>query len=365
MSRRLIHILGSNRWSGVERYALDLCRHFRNKGWKVAVLTRDAKAVDNKFTDASIPLFHAPLSGLIDWQSVFSLMRIFRRRSRLTEGTVIHTHRYRDALRAIIARKLSGTPDVKIVMTLHTVSPGRDSALYRYIYRNLDAQLFVSHCVKEAFLSTWAGAPPPMAEDRMKVLLNSMDVSDCEIADEPAKGPVIAMYHGRLAPGKGLETLIDALSKIARRTLRLRIVGSGNPDYVDSLRDRARNAGVMESIDWRKYVDDPTPLIREAHFGILPSEEPEAFGFANLEYMAVGRPVISTRNGGQTEYLTHGKDSLLVEPADPVMLADAMKKLARNPELRLAMGREAFETSRVKLSWPRFVSEMENIYNTL
>ncbi len=360
--RRLIHIVASNTWSGVERYALDLCRHFRSKGWNVTALTRDAKAVDNKFSDAGIPLRHVPLTDFFDLSTVFSLGRLLRKEKDTQEPAVIHVHRYRDALRAMGARWLSGRSDVKIVMTYHICAPGRDSILYRKIYRSLDAHLFVSEKARDTFLSTWKDKPLPFPSGHMRTIHNSLLMDEFQVPDEPAKGPVVAMYHGRLARGKGLETLITALSLIAKRTLRLRIVGSGNPDYVDSLRHLAQTSGVMDSIDWRKHVDDPFPLINESHFGILPSEDPEAFGLSNLEYMACGRPVICTSNGGPAEYLNDGKDSILVAPGDPGGLADAMRQLARNSELRRSMGAEAHETFVSTLSWPGFASRMEKIY---
>lgn len=365
---RLIHIVASNRWSGVERYALDLCRHFAGAGWKVTALTRDAKAVDQKFAASGIPLLHAPLVDFFDLSTVRMLGRLLRKEGKTApEGrrTVIHVHRYRDALRAIAARRLSGRRDVRIIMTLHNVISGRDTVLYRYIYRHLDGQIFVSESVRQRFLSTWKDKPLPFSVPIVRTLHNSLSLKDLNPLPEPEKGPVVAMYHGRLAEGKGLETLIRALSLIARRTLRLRIVGSGNPDYVDSLRHLAQTLGVMDIIDWRKHVEDPLPVIAESHFGILPSEEPEAFGLSNLEYMASGRPVVSTTNGGQTEYLTDGLDSFLVAPANPEALADAMRKLARNPERRREMGAAARDTFTERLSWPRFASEMENIYLSL
>ena len=354
--------MASNRWSGVERYALDLCRHFRGKGWNVTAITRDAKAVDNKFADAGIPLRHAPLTDFFDLSTVMDLGRLLRKERDAKERTVIHVHRYRDALRALGARWLSGRDDVRIVMTYHICAPGRDTWIYRKIYCALDAHLFVSEKARETFLSTWKGRGAPFSQERLRTIHNSLFMEDFHVPEEPAKGPVVAMYHGRLAPGKGLETLIKALALIARRTLRLRIVGSGNPDYVDSLRHLAQTSGVMDSIDWRKHVDDPLPLIAEAHFGIMPSEEPEAFGLSNLEYMACGRPVICTLNGGPAEYLNDGTDSILVSPGDCEGLADAMRRLARNPDCRRAMGSGARETFVSALSWPGCAQKMENVY---
>ena len=60
MKRCLVHIVASNRWGGAERYALDICRHFIDKGWHVAAYTRDAKAVDNLFAEPEWNFATAP-----------------------------------------------------------------------------------------------------------------------------------------------------------------------------------------------------------------------------------------------------------------------------------------------------------------
>ena len=98
------------------------------------------------------------------------------------------------------------------------------------------------------------------------------------------------MFHGPLIPGKGLEVLIDAMSLLKRTKIRLKIVGTGQPDYVDSLRRRALTREVMDMIDWHKHTKRPLDIIGGCHFGVLPSVKEEAFGLANLEYMASGRP---------------------------------------------------------------------------
>lgn len=77
MKRCLVHIVASNRWGGAERYALDICRHFIDKGWHVAAYTRDAKAVDNLFAEAGVELRHAPLQGLADPATLMALRRFF------------------------------------------------------------------------------------------------------------------------------------------------------------------------------------------------------------------------------------------------------------------------------------------------
>ena len=361
MKRCLVHIVASNRWGGAERYALDICRHFIDKGWHVAAYTRDAKAVDNLFAEAGVELRHAPLQGLAD---PATLMALRRDMTRLPQGTVIHTHRYRDAMLTLMARRLAGRKDICVVNTRHIVRRGRDSWLYRRMYRNLDAQIFVSEAARERFLSTWRQRSLPFPRERLHVLHNSINVPLSGAVPEPEKGPVIAMFHGPLRPGKGLETLIDALPRLKGARTRLRIVGTGHPDYIDALRNRAQARGAMEMIDWHKHTPDPHPLIRESHFGVLPSVVSEAFGLTNIEYMANGRAQICTGNGAQTEYLTNGTDALIVAPGNVQDLGDAMLRLAADPALRRRLGEAAYANFARSLSWPRFSERLEEIYDS-
>ena len=362
---RLIFIVAANRWSGVERYTLDLCRHFSSLGWPVHIFTRDARAVDSLFRMPGVRIHHAPFGGSTDYRAVFALARLMAGKRNDRRRTVVHVARYRDALCAIAARTLARRHDVRVVMTRHYVAPARRSWMYRFVYRRLDAHLFVSEIARRRFLSAWKeGEAFPFDPERLTVIHNSLNLPAPDPQPERERGPLSALYHGRLAPGKGLETLLDAFSIIVNRKikLRLRILGTGDPDYVAALRRHAETLGIMERIDWTRHVSDPRPLIREAHFGVLPSETEEAFGLANIEYMYEGRPQIATNNGAQAEYLTDGLDAILISPSDPEALADAMERLASAPTLRARMGAAAAVTFRNLLSWPAFAGRLTCIY---
>lgn len=359
-SNTLIHILTANRWGGVERYALDICRHFSAKGWRVAAVTKGAKAVDALFEAQNVELLHAPFGSMLDFSSIRCLTRALRR-SR-DENVIIHAHGFRNAFTALVARRLSGRKDVRIIATRHKVQKGIDSSLFRRIYRNLDAIVCVSRLVKDRFVSTWHNRQLPFPKERLHVIHNSLNISDPAPVERAGKGPVTAMFHGPLLPGKGLETLIDAMSMLKNERMRLRIVGSGTPDYVDKLRRRAITRGVMDKIDWYKHSDTPLELMKEVDFGVLPSFSEEAFGLSNIEYMACGRPQVCTSNGAQPEYITDGREGFLIPPGNTTMLAECIRKLAVDSELRARMGERAFETFSNTLSWPSFISKIESLY---
>ncbi|MDE6448089.1 MAG: glycosyltransferase family 4 protein [Muribaculaceae bacterium] len=356
---RIIHIVHGNSMGGAQRYALDICRHYAAAGDDVVALTRDAKAIDSQFAAAGVPLRHAPLR---DYPDIFSSLIL---KPMLMAGvpgaTVVHVHRYRDALTAILARRLARRPDVRIIVTRHISQPAKDNMLRRFIYRHVDAHIFVSEFSRRQFLATWPHGRYPLDTARLHVAYNSRNTTLSPLP-EPQRGAVTAMFHGTLRPGKGLDTLIRAMVLLKDTRLRLRIAGTGDPDYADTLRRLAISLGVMDSIDWNRSLPDPSSLIPTCHFGVLPASEPEAFGMANMEYMAAGRPQICTFNGAQPEYLSPGVEALEVPVSNPRALADAMRRLYSDKELRRQMGEAALLRYNRSLSWPHFISRIDKIY---
>lgn len=344
---------------GAQRYALDICRHYAARGHDVTALTRDARAVDAHFEQAGVPLQHAPLR---DYPDLFSslILRPILEASPAGE-TVVHVHRYRDALTAIVARKLARRPDVRIIVTRHISEPAKDNMLRRFIYRHVDAHIFVSEFSRREFLNTWPHGRYPLDTARLHVAFNSRNIA-ADPTPEPERGAITAMFHGTLRQGKGLDTLIRAMALLKDTRLRLRIAGTGDPDYCDTLRRLAISLGVMDSIDWNRNIPDPASLIPACHFGVLPTSVPEAFGMANLEYMAAGRPQICTFNGAQPEYLTPGEEALEVPVTDPEALAAAMRLLYSDKDLRLRLGRAAARRYAGSLSWSHFISRIDKIY---
>ena len=142
------------------------------------------------------------------------------------------------------------------------------------------------------------------------------------------------VYAGRLAPEKGLATLVRAAA-LSRQ--RLVLAGSGPEE--PALRKLA--VEVDADIAFTGHLEKPElkRLIGEAQALVLPSEWYENAPISLLEAYALGRPVIGTRIGGIPELVADGQTGLLVEPGDAAMLAEALTALAGlSPTMRAAMG---------------------------
>jgi glycosyltransferase involved in cell wall biosynthesis len=101
-------------------------------------------------------------------------------------------------------------------------------------------------------------------------------------------------------------------------------------------------------------------FLQGADVFVLPSRN-ESFGIANLEAMATGLPVISTRTGAIPEYLQTEVHGLLVEPGDAMALAGAMRRLMDDGELRLRLGDAARQRAR-EYDWNVVAASVAAVY---
>src|SRR5581483_10356975 len=82
-------------------------------------------------------------------------------------------------------------------------------------------------------------------------------------------------------------------------------------------------------------------------FGVAPSVWPEPFGSVVHEAMSQGKAMIGTWPGGHTDMIGDGQSGLLVPAGDAGALAEAMRRLIGDGELRERLGREAQARARM------------------
>ncbi len=164
-------------------------------------------------------------------------------------------------------------------------------------------------------------------------------------ADLRAKyGSPIVLSVGRLVGYKGIDVLLDAAPRIEGKVL---IVGGG-PE-ADSLKAKAATMGLGERVVFIGRVE-PSKVIHyvsAAEVGVLPSIGPqETFGLSMVEMMAHGLPVVCTELNTGTSFVNqHGESGLVVAPANPQALADAINQILRDETLRNRFGQGAAERS--------------------
>jgi glycosyltransferase involved in cell wall biosynthesis len=133
-----------------------------------------------------------------------------------------------------------------------------------------------------------------------------------------------AAFVGRLAPEKGLDTLIDAWPAVraAHPGARLILIGEG-PER-PALEARARALGLTlgpgQAVELPGAAADVTAALRDADLFVLPSRE-EGMSIALLEAMALGIPLVASSIPGNRRIVADFKHGRLAPPDDPQALA--------------------------------------------
>ncbi|HQR65795.1 MAG TPA: glycosyltransferase [Thermoanaerobaculia bacterium] len=170
--------------------------------------------------------------------------------------------------------------------------------------------------------------------DAEKVRLARNPIPPGSLADRRLPGTeaeLRVVTASRLVPDKGLEDLVDAWSRLRPASARLVILGEG--PLRRGLQERARCGGVESTVEFRGWVEDPNPWLRDAAVVVLASY---CEGLPNLvlEGMGAGAAVLATRS---TSWITEFENAgavAAVEPGDVKALASALQSLLTSESYR-------------------------------
>jgi glycosyltransferase involved in cell wall biosynthesis len=164
-----------------------------------------------------------------------------------------------------------------------------------------------------------------------------------------------------LRAGKGHDVLIDAAAQVLRSVpdASFELIGDGAERERLAARCDARR--VRHAFTFTGHSENVAARLAGADIFALPSLS-EAFPNAVLEGMASGLPVVASDVGGIPELVTSGDTGLLVPPADPAALADALLRLMTDAPLSSRLGRAARATVEARYSFERMVAAFDRCY---
>lgn len=170
------------------------------------------------------------------------------------------------------------------------------------------------------------------------------------------------LFVGRLVGYKGIPVLLEAAKQINRRVV---IIGKGPLDH--SIEQYIKDNHLQDKIYLLGRVEHSAKF-QAFFYGcdafVLPSITPnENFGVVQLEAMACSRPVIvSNLKSGVSAVGVDGKTGIFFEPGNAKELADAINKLADNPEKVREMGQFSREYFLKKYTLEAMISGLEQMY---
>jgi colanic acid/amylovoran biosynthesis glycosyltransferase len=185
-----------------------------------------------------------------------------------------------------------------------------------------------------------------------------------EAAARRASAPLRLICIGTLHEVKGQTVLLDACARLARRGIAFRCTFVGEGPDAAALSAKVARLGLEDSVELvgRRTRDEVIELLAASDILVAPSVptsggKREGIPVVLMEAMATGVPVVASALSGIPELVEDERSGLLVPPGDPDALADALARLAGDPELLGSLGMagrarilEAFDIRRIARS---------------
>ena len=195
-----------------------------------------------------------------------------------------------------------------------------------------------------------------------------------EFIGSPARHCML-LYVGRVEPLKGIDTLFEAMAIpkaegfLDINPLCLAIIG-GDPEVsrqemsseMDRLHKLQESLGIDDLVIFlgRRDQDTLQYYYSAAEIIVVPSHY-ESFGMVALEAMACGTPVIASETGGLAFLVKDGETGFHVPAVDPGALAERLKELMQDEDLRTKLGEQAAIYAK-EFSWSIIVDQILELY---
>lgn len=339
---RVLHIITDTNIGGAGRYLLNLLAQPAFDDIDVVVACPDgdlAERIDNagltrinisgRDTSFSVPL-------------TFELMKVMRK----VRPCLVHTH---SSLSGRIAARVLGIP---VVYTKHNLvripSAGGKipppagpikQRLNRMAAKMLaDAAIAVSRGVYDELIESG------LDESMVHCVQNGIDLGPYKPVDLAKKragsDTVVIGTVARLHPQKALEVMLDAAKLVVASLPAARFVIGGTGPMEQLLKERIAELRLEPYVKMVGFVEDVPGFLSGLDIYALSSDY-EGLPLAVLEAMAAGLPIASTAVGGVPEAVIDGENGFLVPPRNSRLLAQAIVRLAVDPESAARMGAQS------------------------
>ncbi len=283
---------------------------------------------------------------------------------------VVHWNFYQPVFNGYLWALTALKPGVKHYFTDHISRPatgsGPDSrgGLKLRLKRVLTSRYRKILCVSDYVLDQVRGVAGPRAERIHHFINTDRFRPDPSVRREVRQAlsvgeEFVAVAVAYLIKDKGIDVAVRALGQLPECAV-LWVVGAG-PEQCN-LQGLARDLGLGQRVRLLGPRRNVEPFLQAADCALCPSVWAEAAGLVNLEALACGLPVVASRIGGIPELIHDGRTGFLITPGDPGELADRVRRLHDDPDLRRRMGQEARSDAVARFSTQSRIEDYWKLY---
>ncbi|MGQ9722575.1 MAG: glycosyltransferase family 4 protein, partial [Candidatus Jordarchaeum sp.] len=156
------------------------------------------------------------------------------------------------------------------------------------------------------------------------------------------KNKIRILFLSNLGKEKGAFDVLEAVPKVVKIHNNVEFIFAGDRRNEETINEFIKfikaNPLLPITLTGPLYGKAKTDLLLSGDVFVFPPREPEGHPWAIVEAMAAGLPIITTDQGAIKESVKDGVNGFIVEKRNPHQIAEKIKFLIENPDVRKKMG---------------------------
>lgn len=353
----------------------DIALRAQEAGWDVTIVTHDTGKA-HIISELGLKYMPLPIdaTGMNPLHEAKTLMFLYRLYKRNRDAIIHHVGLKNIMWGSLAARLAKARGVVNAVSGLGSLfaeekqkSPLTKVLLrilrYGHNHKNLKV-IFQNHDDERLFDSNNI----VVANQKKFIKGSGINLADYSFVPMPTTEPIKIIFTGRMIEEKGILVLAEAARKLKPEfgnRIQFLLVGDlyPNPHALTKEQVEALNDG--EYFKWLGYSNNVRGLLAESSIVAFPSYYREGLPKSLIEANAIGRPIITTQSIGCKDTVEDGRNGFLIPIKDSDALAEKLRVLINDSELRERMGKEARAIAERDFSIDDVVRKHLEIYNEL
>jgi glycosyltransferase involved in cell wall biosynthesis len=350
-------------YGGAERYTISVANQLHSKGCKVAVISSGGPM--QKLLNKNIHHYYAPVKKTDLISRLRTALTIISTSWKI-RAQLIHTQSAQGAFSAKMAKMISRVPVIK---TAHGYPDGVIPSIAKSLNFTTDKVVMISDWLSRRMTSFG------LRKDKAKTILNGIDVKEfasVNINKEKMrkkfglnKKENVVVSIARVIPEKKLEELVSWFPYVLAKKpdTKLLIVGdggSGGDWYRDKLIQQVKDSDLNKSIKILRGTHEVAEILSIADVFCIPSV---GKGFAVLEAMAAGLPVVARRPRGIEDTVKDGINGFLFSARDWKAMVDRVVFLLENKKISHELGRQGKLLVQSHFTLEQMIYKLEEVYS--
>ena len=344
---RILHVTATTT-GGIGLLLLYLAKHLDKKKFDVTVAFGPGYMLDGEFFKEGISVYTISTSRKI---APFSIVKGFFQIYRLIKEKrfdIVHSHTSVGGLIGRIAGKLAGVPVV--IWSIHGfASHEGQNRFKKYFFLLIEKLLdkFTDHYVAVSEALKKEGIQNRiLTSNKITVIHNGIELRNYnknfnviqkkkELGIEMSR--TIIGTVTRFEPQKAIHDFLVSVSYVKKTYPDIKVVIAGDGPLRREIEKLINDLKLNDNITLLGWRNDVPEILAVLDI-FCQSSLWEGCPMVLLEAMAVGKPIIATNVGGVKEIVEDDNTGILVPPADPKAMGDAIVKLMNNKEKTMKMG---------------------------